>query len=194
MSGVGVPDPDRLVLAGGGDAATVGAERHAIDVLGVSLERERLLPGSGIPDLDRPSLLAEAMRRPSGLNATPMTSSVCPLNVSASCPEPASQTLTVLLLAEAMRRPSGLNATPLTCLLCPLSVSATWPEPASQTFDRPIAPAEAMRRPSGLNATPLTPTVVPLERPQVGMAKPIEVEPFEAAEIGFALPGSFTLQ
>jgi hypothetical protein len=32
------------------------------------------------------------------------------------------------------------------------------------------------------------------ERPQVGMAKPVEVEPFEAAEIGFALPGPFTLQ
>ncbi len=35
---------------------------------------------------------------------------------------------------------------------------------------------------------------VSLERPQVGMAKPIEVEPFEAAEIGLALPGPFTLQ
>src|SRR5208283_3961309 len=35
---------------------------------------------------------------------------------------------------------------------------------------------------------------VSLERPQVEMAKPIEVEPFEAAEIGLALPGPFTLQ
>ena len=45
------------------------------------------------------SQLAEAMRRPSGLNATPVTTPVCPLSVSVSCPEPASQTLTVSIAA-----------------------------------------------------------------------------------------------
>jgi hypothetical protein len=50
---VGVPDLDRLVEAGRGDATTVGAERHVVDAAGVSLEREPLLPCAGIPDLDR---------------------------------------------------------------------------------------------------------------------------------------------
>ena len=71
LAGRGIPDLDRLIVAGRGDATAVGAERHPIDAVGVSLERERLLAGRGIPDLDRLIVLAEAMRRPSGLNATP---------------------------------------------------------------------------------------------------------------------------
>ena len=54
LAGAGVPDLDRLIVAGGGDAAAVGAERHASDEAGVSLEREHLLAGAGVPDLDRP--------------------------------------------------------------------------------------------------------------------------------------------
>src|SRR5271165_1181910 len=49
----GVPDLDRLIEAGRGDAASVGAERHAINVIGVSFERELLLARHGVPDLDR---------------------------------------------------------------------------------------------------------------------------------------------
>ena len=61
------------------------------------------------------SSLAEARRRPSGLNATPMTPVVWPRKVSdflagVGVPEPHR----AVLLAEARRRPSGLNATPLT--------------------------------------------------------------------------------
>ena len=41
------------------------------------------------------SSLAEAMRRPSVLNATALTGLVCPLSVSVSSPELASQILTV---------------------------------------------------------------------------------------------------
>ena len=53
LAGAGVPDLHRLIVAGGGDAASVGAERHAIDPVGVSLECERLLAGAGVPDLHR---------------------------------------------------------------------------------------------------------------------------------------------
>ena len=67
---------------------------------------------SGVPDLTVSSLLAEAMRRPSGLNATPYTVLVCPLSVSVSRPVTASQILTVPSpLPDASRLPSGLNAT-----------------------------------------------------------------------------------
>src|ERR1017187_10309473 len=43
-----------------------------------------------------PSQLAEAIRRPSGLNATLATQSVCSRGVRVSCPDPASHTFTVL--------------------------------------------------------------------------------------------------
>ena len=100
---------------------------------------------------------------PSGLNATPVTPSVCPLSVSSSWPVAASQTLTVSSqLAEARRLPSGLNATPVTSPVCPLSVSSSWPVAASQSLTVWSQLAEARRLPSGLNATPVTPPVCPL--------------------------------
>ena len=78
----GVPDLHRLVLAAGDDAFAVGAERHAADRAGVSLEGEDLLARAPRP---RPSpscpQLPVARRLPSGLNATLVTPSVCPLRV-----------------------------------------------------------------------------------------------------------------
>jgi hypothetical protein len=55
----------------------------------------------------------EAMRRPSGLNATPKIMPVCPLSTM-GCPEPSAfHSRTVESTeAEAMRRPSGLKAMP----------------------------------------------------------------------------------
>ena len=41
------------IVAGGGDATAVGAERHSVRGAGVSLERERFPAGFDVPDLDR---------------------------------------------------------------------------------------------------------------------------------------------
>ena len=70
------------------------------------------------------SVLAEAMRVPSVLNATARTKLVWPVSERDSRPVAASQSFTVLSKpADAMRVPSGLNATALTRLVWPLSVS-----------------------------------------------------------------------
>ena len=111
LSGADVPDLDRPIEAGRGNASSVGAKRHTTDAFGVSLERERHPSGAGVPDLDR-------------------------------------------LIVTGGGDASSVGA------------------------ERHAHDAVG----------------VSLERPQVGMAKPIEVEPFEAAEIGLALPGPFTLQ
>ena len=63
------------------------------------------------------------MRLPSGLNATLVTVSVCPLRERISWPLSASHTFTVLSwLPLTMRLPSGLNATLMTAPVCPLRV------------------------------------------------------------------------
>ncbi len=78
------------------------------------------------------SMLADASRFPSGLNATLKTALVCPFNVSDSAPLVASHTFTVAsLLADASRFPSGLNATLQTMLVCPFNVSDSAPLLAS---------------------------------------------------------------
>ena len=64
----GVPELDRVIVAGGGEATAVGAERNARDGAGVSLERERSWPVAASQILTVLSSLAEAMRRPLGLN------------------------------------------------------------------------------------------------------------------------------
>ena len=81
LAGAGVPDLDRLIVAGRGDAASVGAERHAIDGAGVSLERERLLAGAGVPDLDRLIAAGRGDASTVGAERHAMTASVCPLSV-----------------------------------------------------------------------------------------------------------------
>ena len=111
LAGGGVPDPHRLVGAAGGDAGAVGAERHAGHISGVSGHGlADGLAGGGVPEPDGLSSLPEAMRVPSGLNATVFTGRhgvgrwVWPVT--------ASQSRTVWSrLPEAIRVPSGLNAT-----------------------------------------------------------------------------------
>src|SRR5262249_26503353 len=51
-----IPDTDRAVAAGGGQAAAVGTEGHTVDRAGVPDEREQLLAGCGVPDLYLPRL------------------------------------------------------------------------------------------------------------------------------------------
>src|SRR5262249_22072573 len=46
----GVPDPRRVVPTPGKDALAVGAERHAADLVRVSLKGSLLLPRLGVPD------------------------------------------------------------------------------------------------------------------------------------------------
>ena len=75
LPGGGVPQPDRLVDAAGGDAGAVGAERHTGHRVVVAQRLPDGLPGR-CPTTGRccPQL-PEAMRVPSGLNATLVTAS-----------------------------------------------------------------------------------------------------------------------
>ena len=81
LAGVGVPQPHRVVLAGGGEPVPVGAERHTA--------HPSVWPVSGSPSGWPVSAFhtrtvwsspAEASRCPSGLNATPLTASVWPVS------------------------------------------------------------------------------------------------------------------
>ena len=127
------------------------------------------LPGgvTGVPShtFTVRSSLAEAMRWPSGLNATLLTSPVCPLRVRTSWPVAASHTFTVLSwLAEARRLPSGLNATLLTVAGVPLEGEEFLAGRRVPHLHRLVVDcAEAMRLPSGLNATLVTSAGVSLE-------------------------------
>ena len=106
------------------------------------------------------------MRLPSGLNATLVTTSVCPLRTRTSWPFSASHTFTVssdTAVPETMRLPSGLNATLDTSSVCPLRVRTSWPVSASHTFTVLSPLPLTMRLPSGLNATLHDTAGVPLE-------------------------------
>ena len=107
---------------------------------------------------------------PSGLNATLVTPSVCPLSVRVPGRSAASHTFTVLSsLAEASRLPSGLNATPDDPLVCPLRVRVSWPGRGVPHLHRIVVAGASsrvreprLREPSGLNATLVTLPVCPL--------------------------------
>ena len=76
-----VPQPHRVVPAGGGDPVPVGAERHTGHIAGVAGQRRAEgLAGVGVPHPHRLVALAEAIRCPSGLNATPYTGPVWPVS------------------------------------------------------------------------------------------------------------------
>ena len=86
-----------LSCAAADDAFAVGAERHAADIACVSLEGENFGALVRVPHLHRlVPTLPLTMRLPSGLNATLVTSAVCPLRASVSVPLSASHTFTVL--------------------------------------------------------------------------------------------------
>ena len=72
LAGVGVPQPHRVVGAAGGDALAVGAERHAEHRVGVAGQRAAPIgwPVAASHSRTVLSSLPEAMRLPSGLNAT----------------------------------------------------------------------------------------------------------------------------
>ena len=99
------------------------------------------------------SPLPDAMRAPSGENATDITASEWPSKVRSRRPLAASQSLIVLSsLPDAMRAPSGENATEFTSSLMPLESAQ---QPAARRvpeLDRthPQLP-DAMRAPSGEN-------------------------------------------
>src|SRR5262252_2123243 len=74
------------------------------------------------------SLPDDATRLPSGLNATPVTVSVCPFQATTSLPSAAFQTRTTESVpTEASRLPSGLNDTFQTFSRWPLNVTASLP-------------------------------------------------------------------
>ena len=98
------------------------------------------------------SSLPLTIRFPSGLKLTLLTSTACPLSVSAAWPVWASQTFSVLSqLPLTIRFPSGLKLTLVTTLECPSSVSVSWPVWASQTFSVPSLLPLTIRFPSGLD-------------------------------------------
>ena len=68
--GLGVPHLHRPVIAGGGDPLAVGAERHARTALVCPLRVRVSCPVSASHTFTVWSPLAEAIRLPSGLNAT----------------------------------------------------------------------------------------------------------------------------
>ena len=122
------------------------------------------LDGVGVPQPHRLSQLPEAMRLPSGLNATLNTPPVWPVSGwPTGWPVSASHNRTVLSsLPEAIRVPSGLNATRtprhvtgqrLADGLAGVGV----PQPHGA-----VELPEAMRCPSGLNATLTTSAVWPV--------------------------------
>src|SRR5262249_32944632 len=53
LPGPCVPELHRTIMAGGGDASFVGAERNAFDQVGVTLERGCFQTGAGVPGLAR---------------------------------------------------------------------------------------------------------------------------------------------
>ena len=112
MGAVRRPTPHRVVVAAGGDAGAVGAERHARDSVVVAAQRlADRVPGRAFHNRAVLSALPEAMRVPSGLNATLVTAVVVAANGSPwAARRRVPQPHRVVQLPEAMRVPSGLNA------------------------------------------------------------------------------------
>ena len=148
LAGGGVPELHRAVPAGGGDAAAVGAERHAADTARVPAQGEHLLAGGGVPELHRRTVLAGG--GDAAAVGAERHAADCPPNVRASVrtswPVAASQSFTVLVqLAEAMRRPSGLNATLLTPSACPREVNDFLARDGVPELHRAVRPSRRRR-------------------------------------------------
>ncbi|CAH0251588.1 hypothetical protein SRABI83_03135 [Arthrobacter sp. Bi83] len=112
-----------------------------------------------------PSLPPERIRRPSGPNATLVTTPVCPVIGSPRArPVAASHSRNVPSLPpERIRRPSGPNTTLVTTPVCPVIGSPrARPVAASHSRNVPSLPPERIRRPSGPNATLVTTPVCPV--------------------------------
>ena len=169
LAGGRVPQPHRVVVAAGGDARAVGAERHAVHRArcGRSAAAPTGWPVAASHSRTVLSSLPEASRLPSGLNATLITASGVPGRAAGRragrCPRPTP--------APSCRRcrrrcavPSGLNAT----LYTVLGVAGERLADRAGRWPRPT-PAPSRRRcrrrcgvPSGLNATLDTASVWPV--------------------------------
>ena len=114
LAGVGVPQPHRLVAAGGGDAVPVGAERHTGHRVGVAGQRgAEGLAGVGVPQPHRLVVAGGGEPVPVGAERHTATGPVWPVSgAPRGWPVSAFHSRTVWSsLAEAIRCPSGLNAT-----------------------------------------------------------------------------------
>ena len=124
LAGVGVPQPHRLVVAGGGQAVPVGAERHTVHRAGVAGEggADRLA-GVGVPQPHRRVVAGGGQAVPVGAERhTDHRVGVAGQGCADGWPVSAFHSRTVLsALAEASRCPSGLNATPVTAPVWPVS-------------------------------------------------------------------------
>jgi hypothetical protein len=106
-----------------------------------------------------PSLPAETISFPFGLNAANLTPPLCPIKASISAPVATSQTLPASspIQAETIRLPSGLKETEETLELpCLIDVIGVLTSAASQTLISPELSPETTCLPSGLNLTHLT--------------------------------------
>ena len=131
------------------------------------------------------SPLAEARRLPSGLNATPVTLPVCPLSVSSSWPVAASQSLTVWSsLAEASRLPSGLNDTLIDAAGVPLEREQFLARGGVPELDRLVPARGGESLAVGAERHARDAVGVPLEREKLRVVEPLQVVPFEPAELG----------
>ena len=118
-AGLDVPEPDRAVVAAGGERAAVATDRRAVQRAGMAGDGGRhRLPGPGRPHLRRPLLLPTAASRPSGLKCTRFVLSPGCRGSHGGGPDvpylervghavPAKST-------SASRRPSGLSWAPYT--------------------------------------------------------------------------------
>src|SRR4051812_43631236 len=89
-------------------------------------------------------MLDEASHLPSGLNATDVTASVCPLSIARGFPLARSQRRMVLfLLPDETTLSSGENATHRTALAWPLKDDCLFPLATSQSMTRRSEAPEA---------------------------------------------------
>ena len=117
LAGVGVPQPHRAVVAGGGQPVPVGAERHTAHRVGVAGERGAdRLAGVGVPQPHRAVVAGGGQPVPVGAERhTGHPVGVAGEGLPRGWPVSAFHSRTVLSsLALASRCPSGLNATPIT--------------------------------------------------------------------------------
>ena len=115
-AGVGVPQPQRLVLATGDDAAPVGAKRHTPHGVGVTAEG---IASAGFDQIWIPLVRQDRMLDPPGPNATVSTLSPAVVKGSSTeYPESTCHRRTVPSALPVMstepRRSNGSNATLLT--------------------------------------------------------------------------------
>ena len=176
LAGGRVPQPHRLVVAAGGDARAVGAERHAghrVRVAGQRLRRSGW-PVAASHSRTVLSALPEASRVPSGLNATLYTvlgvagQRLADGLAGGRVPQPHR------VVGAAGGEPGAVGAERHAGHRARCGRSAAgrsgWPVAASHSRTVLSSLPEAMRVPSGLNATLDTASVWPVSGWPIGLA------------------------